>query len=139
MRPTYASLMRILRFSALVGCAATVQAQESEKAQIATHEELYQAVAQRYDSDEAARMTIQDVLQRMEVRQIVDRYGLDLKKASEGVAALRGAELSRLAAQAHQLDDSIAGGDLGDIELALVILLAVITTIIVIEQAYNNP
>lgn len=135
MRPVY--FIRMLFLSTLLICAVLVQAQEPRKAHIATEEELYDAVVAQHDSEEADRTAIGDLLRRPEVRTIARNYGLDLTKANERVAILSGAELSRLALQANQLNESIAGGDLGDIELALVIVLAIVTTVIVVLQAYS--
>jgi hypothetical protein len=63
-------------------------------------------------SAEAAdqRTVIQRLLEREPVRAIADRWGIDVAEVETAVATLDGEELAQLAAQAQQVDDSLAGG-----------------------------
>jgi len=129
-----AHYVRLLVLCASFGFTTYALAQDKQESQIATDKELYEAVVTRSNSDEADRAAIRDVLKKTEVREIAERYGLELAKASEGVTVLNGPELNRLAQQANQLNEKIAGGDLGDIELILVIVLAIVTTVILLTS-----
>jgi hypothetical protein len=104
--------MRIIRtvlVIVLVACFAVPQAaaQEAHVADQATLDQIVAAHAQQADAD---RQAILRMLQRQPVREMAARVGLDIGRVETAVAALDGAELNQMAAQARAVDDSLAGG-----------------------------
>jgi len=79
-------------------------------ATVATGAALDALLAEQVRADDANRQIVRDVLGRSEVREVAAKAGLDLKRATQAVAMLDGAELQQIAAQARHVDTSLAGG-----------------------------
>src|SRR5690554_4968734 len=71
---------------------------------------LHDAVAAKIATEDAQRALVQRVLQRDEVRQVADRLGLDVTRASAAVATLGGSDLAQAAQQAGAVDQALVGG-----------------------------
>jgi len=123
---------RIFVVFSLLVFTTLVQAQEEQEAQIVTDTELNEAISERSNSEEADRAAIQSVLRRTDVREIAERYGLNLTKAQAGVTMLNGTELSRLAYQARQIDQKVAGGDFVDVADNIYTIIAIVILVIAI-------
>jgi cell division protein FtsL len=90
--------------------------------------EIQARIDQQVDQADADRQTIQDLLQRADVRRVAGSVGLDLEQASAAAATLSGPALESLAAQARALDTDLVGGD-GKIVLtttAVIIILLIL-------------
>jgi hypothetical protein len=69
------------------------------------------AALQRHVSSAAAdRQDVQRVLEHPQVKAVAQQAGLDLRDASSAVATLDPQELSRIASQARQVEQALAGG-----------------------------
>lgn len=68
------------------------------------------ALADARATDETNRTAVLKALEREDVREMADRFGVDLQTAESAVRALSGAELAELAAPAHALTADRAGG-----------------------------
>jgi hypothetical protein len=73
--------------------------------------EIQARIDQQLDQADADRQAIQIMLQREEVREIAGSAGLDLERARAAAAVLSGPSLEKLAAQAREVNASLAGGD----------------------------
>lgn len=123
---------RIFVVFSLLVLTTLVQAQEEQEAQIVTDTELNEAISERSNSEEADRAAIQSVLRRTDVREIAERYGLNLTKAQAGITILNGAELNRLAYQARQIDQKVAGGDFVDVADNTYTIIAIVILVVAI-------
>ena len=69
------------------------------------------AALQRHVSSVAAdRQDVQRVLDSPQVKAVAEQMGLNLRDARTAVATLDAQELSRVASQARQVEQSLAGG-----------------------------
>ena len=68
------------------------------------------AVQQHIDAAAADRQAVQRVLERSDVKAIAGRAGIDLRRATAAASTLQGDDLARVAAQARQVETSLAGG-----------------------------
>ena len=71
---------------------------------------LDKAVQARVAQDQSDRAAITALLARPDVREVADKAGLSLAKASTAVSTLQGSDLRDLAAQARQVNNDLAGG-----------------------------
>ena len=81
---------------------------------------------------QADRQTILSVLQRDDVRQVAKTAGLSIDKATSAVAALDGAELAQVAAQAQQVNDALAGGQTITLTVWLIIIILLVVILLVL-------
>jgi hypothetical protein len=110
-----------------------ILATEGSQQNVVSRADLEQAVAQRLQQDDSSREAIRELLRRPEVRKIAAGAGLDLKRAEAAVATLEGPELERVAEQAAQADEALAGGT-QTITISTVGLLLIIIIILIIKM-----
>jgi hypothetical protein len=70
------------------------------------------------------------------VKTVADRAGLDLRRATSAVATLQGEDLARVAAQAAQVDEALAGGQSRIVistTLIIIVLLVIILIIVAVD------
>ena len=69
------------------------------------------AMVQRHTASlDAERADVQRVLNHPEVKGVAKTMGVDLKDASSAIATLDATELARIATQARQVEQALAGG-----------------------------
>jgi hypothetical protein len=100
---------------------------------LATQADLDNAIAKALAQEDAARSTITTLLQRDEVRSMVEGYGLDVRRAEAAVSTLQGDELQRLSLLAANADLQLAGGD-QIISISLVTLLLIVIIVILVTR-----
>jgi hypothetical protein len=103
---------------------------------VADQAALDRAVAAHAARSDADRQTIHRLLDRPQVREIAARAGIDVKRADAAVAALEGAELHQVAAQARAVDDTLAGGQ-SKITLSTTTIIIGLLVLILIIVAVN--
>jgi hypothetical protein len=108
-------------------------AHSAAAASIASQADLDGAVAKSLSNDQAARETIQRLLQRDDVRAMAKGYGLDVHRAQKAVGTLQGVELQKVSTLAASAETQLAGGD-EYIRISLVALLLVIIIIILLTR-----
>lgn len=86
--------------------ASPVMAQD---ARVVDAQELQKLIDEHLEAERQNREEIRQALQRAEVREVASRVGLDLKRAEAAVATLDGAELGKLAEQAREINNELAG------------------------------
>lgn len=91
------------------------------------------ALAARVASDEAARQTVLQALDRADVRAMADRLGLDIKDARSAVMTLSGDDLARAAQAASAIQADRAGGQ-QTIVISLTTLLLIIIIVILVAD-----
>jgi hypothetical protein len=97
----------VLVLLSMVIAVPRVQAQASH---IASQSAIDAALQQHVSTVAADRADLLRVLGNTEVKAVAEKAGLDLRRATTAVASLDGAQLTELAAQARQVDQSLAGG-----------------------------
>lgn len=93
---------------------------------------IEQALTQRVLSDEGARDSIRTLLSREDVKAMAGELGLDVRRASNAVSTLEGAELQRVASRAVAANDLLTGGS--TVQISLVTLLLIIIIIILVAK-----
>ena len=81
---------------------------------------------------QADRQMILSVLERDEVRKVAKGAGLPIDKAASAVATLDGQELAKVAAQAQQVNDALAGGQTITLSVWLIIIALLIIILILV-------
>ncbi len=94
--------------------------------------DLARMMQERVDGDRANRELIQRVLGRTEVREVAQRFGLDIRRAETAVPTLAGSELQDLAARADEVERSLAGGDSIVLTTTTIIVIALLVTVIIL-------
>lgn len=102
---TFVSAFVVL-FSILV-LAPDAGAQSSH---VATPAAIDEALQQHGDSGDADRALVLRVLEQPAVRELAAELGVDVQRAKSAVTTLEGEPLTRLAAQAQQVDQALTGG-----------------------------
>lgn len=90
------------------------------------------ALQQHVNAAEADRQAVLQLLERPEVKDIAGQAGFDLRKAATAVATLEGAELANLAAQARQVNDTLAGGQSSITISTTMIIIALLVIILIV-------
>jgi hypothetical protein len=102
---TYACLLVILLCVLAVTPPALAQGSHTAP-QAAIDAALQEHVA----ATEADRVSVQRLLEREEIKAVAGQAGLDLKKAADAVATMNPGDLARVASQAKQVEQALAGG-----------------------------
>jgi hypothetical protein len=89
------------------------------------------ALQQHVDSTEADRALVQRVLEQPDVRALAAELGIDVRRAQSAVATLDGEALTRLAAQAQQVDQALAGGQ-GSVTISYTLIIIVLLVLILL-------
>jgi len=79
-------------------------------AHVADQSALDAAVQQHVTTADQDRETVRRFLQRDEVRQLAGKAGIDMRRADSAVATMSPSELARVAAQAREAEQGLAGG-----------------------------
>jgi hypothetical protein len=91
------------------------------------------AALQDHAATEAAdRDVIRRLLDRPDVQAIAGDLGLDLRRATDAVGTLEGADLASLAAQARQAEEGLAGGQSRITISTTLIIIALLVLILII-------
>lgn len=90
------------------------------------------ALQQHVDASAADRETVLKLLERDEVRDVAGQVGLDLRRAATAIATLEGAELTRLATQARQVEEALAGGQSRIVITTTTLIIALLVIILII-------
>ena len=117
----------------LVIAMPRVQAQASHTASQSAIDAALEAHVVSADADRADLLR---VLANPEVKAVADKAGLDLRRATTAVTSLQGPELTQLAAQARQVDQTLAGGQSKVVistTMIIIILLVLILLIVAID------
>ena len=113
----------------LLFLGAPVGAQQSH---VVDPSALDRALAERSEDTAAKRQTVRTALQQSEVREVAERFGLDITRAEAAIATLDGVVLDQLAAQAQWVNDEIAGGQNVTVNLLWVIVGLLILILIIV-------
>jgi len=89
---------------------ATVSPAGAKTAHSAPQSAIDAALQQKVATGAADRETVLRLLDRPEVQAVAGNAGLDLRRAKDAVSTIDGPELTQLAAQASQVEQSLAGG-----------------------------
>ena len=103
----------------LVSVVPQVHAQSSHAAPVSA---LEAAVQDHVASAAADREAVARLLARPDVQKIAGAAGIDMRRATQTAATPDGAQLTDLAAQACQIEQSLAGGQSVTISTTLIIV-----------------
>jgi len=93
---------------------------------------LATAVTQHIATGDADRAAVRDALAQPQVREIASHMGVDLAGANAAVDTMSGADLTRAAAAARQVNDSLVGGASTIVISTTTILIALLVLILII-------
>jgi hypothetical protein len=93
---------------------------------------LDKAVQERVARDQSDRDAILTLLQRAEVRQVAEKAGVSIEKATAAVATLEGQDLREIASHARQVNNELAGGATVVITTTAIILILLVIILIVL-------
>jgi hypothetical protein len=112
----------------VVAAVPRLQAQSHAAPQAA----LDAALQQHVDTTEADRAAVLRVLDLQEVKSVAAKAGIDLRRASSAVSTLDASRVSELAAQARQVESSLAGGQSRVTISTTVIIIGLLVLILLI-------
>lgn len=119
-----------------LGTAATAMAADPTATAPATHaaspSALDAALQQHTAAATADRDAVLRVLDRSEVKAVAGRMGVDLRQAKDAVRTLDGDQLARVSAQAHAVDQSLAGGASTVVISTTTIIIGLLVLILII-------
>jgi hypothetical protein len=113
----------------LLALPAGVSAQQ---AHVTDRASLDRAVAERGRTSSTERESIQRLLDRPEVRDVAERYNLDISRVQAGAATLHGPDLERVAAQARAVESAFVAGDTITITTTTLIILLLLVIIVIL-------
>ena len=128
--------MKVVRRTLAVALAVLFMAPSaSAQSNVIGKAALDKAVQERVAREQADREAIKALLQRQEVREIAGQAGLSIDKAIAGASMLQGEELRQLAAQAQQIDDTLAGGQSTLVISTTTIIIILLLVILIVAIA----
>lgn len=95
-----------------------------------------QALQQHVTAIDGDRAVVQRLLARPDVQALAAEMGLDVRRAQTAVATLDGEQLSRLASQARQAEQELAGGQ-GSIRISTTLIIIALLVIILLIVAID--
>jgi hypothetical protein len=113
----------------LTSMVPQVQAQSSHAAPVSA---LEAAVQDHVATAAADREAVARLLARPEVREIAGDAGIDMRRATQAAAMLDGEHLTEIAAQARQIEESLAGGQSRVTISTTLIIIALLVLILLI-------
>jgi hypothetical protein len=109
-----------------------VSASPADETHVVGSADLTKMMQERVASDRAHRELIGRVLGRAEVREVAQRFGLDIRRAETAVPTLGGSELADLAERAGEVERALAGGDSIVLTTTTIIVIALLVTVIIL-------
>ena len=125
------SVLTLAALVALTAAAPRAEAQTHTASQTA----LDAALQQHTSTSTADRELVLRLLERNDVKKVAGEAGLDLRRAASVVATLDGQDLATVAAQARQVERSLAGGQSTITISTTVIIIALLIIILVVVAA----
>ena len=123
----------VLVMFTLVSMAPPARAQSSHAAPPSA---LAAAIQEHVASAAADREAVARLLARPEVQEIAGSAGIDMRRAEQAVSTLDGAQLTDIAAQARQIEQSLAGGQ-SRVTISTTLIIIALLVIILIIVAVN--
>jgi hypothetical protein len=127
--------MRIVRRTLAICLAVLFMIPAAHAQNVIGNSALDKAVQERVARDQADREAIQSLLHRAEVRDVADQAGLSLDKAIAAASTLDGEDLRRLAEQARQVDNQLAGGASTIVISTTTIIIILLLVILIVAIA----
>lgn len=93
---------------------------------------INQALTAGEDEISAKRRAILNALEQPQVKEVAERLGLNPSRAEAAVSSLDGFMLDKVAAQAQQVNDAIAGGQTVRLNLLWVIIGLLVLILIIV-------
>jgi hypothetical protein len=130
--------MRTALTSVLIVVFTLVAAVPSSYAQshAAPQAALDRALEQHVETTAADREAVLRVLAHPEVKNVAGQAGIDLRRAASAVSTLDAAKLSEIAAQARQVEGSLAGGQ-SNIRISTTLIIIALLVVILIIVAVD--
>jgi hypothetical protein len=118
---------------AFPGAAHGSQASATQpSAHVADQSALDAAVRQHVTTADQDREVVRRFLQRDEVRHIAGKAGIDIRRADAAVATMSPSDVARIAAQARQAEQGLAGGASSVTISTTTIIIALLVLILLI-------
>jgi len=106
----------------------------SAQVHVAGQEALDAAVQQHVSAVDQDRETIRVFLQRDDIRAIAGKYGVDIRRAENGIAAMNETDLASTAAKVRQVNEALAGGQ-STVTISLTTIIIVLLVLILLIVA----
>ena len=116
----------------LFAVTAAIQPAHAQSSHTAPQSAIDAALQQHAGAADADRALVQRLLERDEVKEVAGKAGLDLRRAASAVATLDGQDLAVVAAQARQVEQSLAGGQSRIVISTTMIIIALLVLILII-------
>lgn len=126
--------MRLLLTATLIFTLAFTPSAVAQERHLVNPSVLAKTVTEQVAKQDAERAAIHQALSRPEVRDIAAKSGVDLERAHASVDTLSGSQLSRAAATAQQVNQSLVGGA-SVVVISTTTLLIVLLIVLVIVAA----
>lgn len=120
----------------LLSTLIAVPRAQAQTPHAATQSAMDAAVQEHVASIASDRDDVLRVLNLPQVKTVADQTGLDLRRATSAVATLQGQDLATVAAQARQVEQSLAGGQ-SKIVISTTMLIIGLLVLILIIVAVN--
>ena len=104
----------------------------AQSSHAASQSALDAAVSEHVVSASAEREAILRVLGRSEVKSVAAKAGIDLRRATGAVATLDGEDLARVASEARQVEQALAGGQSRIVISTTLVIIALLVLILII-------
>ena len=95
---------------------------DAQSSHAATPAAIDEALQQHVDSTDTDRALVLRVLEEPAVRELAAELGVDIRRAQSAVTTLEGEPLTRLAAQAQQVEAALAGGQ-GSVTISYTLII----------------
>jgi hypothetical protein len=125
---TFRQILSVFLIAGLVSAAPAF----AQQRHVVDRSALAQAVEQRVAQQDADRAAIREALNRPEVREAAQHFGVDVNRMNASVATLAGHDLERAGTVARQVNETLAGGASTVVISTTTIIIALLVVILLI-------
>jgi hypothetical protein len=129
------SVRTLLVFSLIALMIASSPAFAGQQQHVVNPSQLATTVADSAAKQDTQRATVREALERPEVQALASKLGLDVTRAVVAVDAMSGADLTKAADAAQQVNDQLVGGAstvvISTTTIIIILLLVIILIIAV--------
>ena len=128
-------IVRRLLVASLIALITVPSSVFADEQHLVSPGQLASAVSEHVASQDTDRAAIREALARPQVRSIAESMGVDLSRVSAAADTIRGAELTRAADAARQVNQQLVGGAstvvISTTTIIIILLLLILLVVIV--------
>jgi len=116
----------------LVAGAASVTAQEQEKEHAVSARQLRTDVEKAAETRQVQEAAVREMFASEAAKEKLKAAGIDYKQVDQAISQVNDQELASMAERAQEVNKDFAAGRLGDRDLLIILLVAVVLILVIV-------